>query len=71
MCVSWDDKEIEHEITVKAEVVKMLTEKNYLKIFIQQYFKATNGGFQDSKTSQSIDMKKFLKQKIRDQNNTG
>ena len=71
VCVSWDDKEIEHEITVKAEVVKMLTEKNYLKIFIQQYFKATNGGFQDSKTSQSIDMKKFLKQKIRDQNNTG
>ena len=74
VCLSWDDnddKEIEQEITVKAEVVKMLTEKNYLKIFIQQYFTATDNGFEDSKTLQPIDMKKFLKQKIRDENNTG
>ena len=74
VCLSWDDnddKEIEREITVKAEVVKMLTEKNYLKIFIQQYFTATDNGFEDSKTLQPIDMKKFLKQKIRDENNTG
>lgn len=74
VCLSWDeidDKEVEREITVKAEVVKMLTEKNYLKIFIQQYFTATDNGFEDSKTLQPIDMKKFLKQKIRDENNTG
>ena len=74
VCLSWDDnddKKIEREITVKAEVVKMLTEKNYLKIFIQQYFTATDNGFEDSKTLQPIDMKKFLKQKIRDENNTG
>ena len=62
VCLSWDDnddKKIEREITVKAEVVKMLTEKNYLKIFIQQYFTATDNGFEDSKTLQPIDMKKY------------
>ena len=74
ICVCLDensDEEIEQKITVKTEVVQMLSEKNYLKIFIQQYFEATDSGFRDSKTCQPIDMKKFLKQKIRDENNTG
>lgn len=71
-CVSWEDnKEIDVEITVKTEIVEMLNEKNYLKIFIQQYFKAVSGGFQDAKTNEQIDLKKLLKQKIRDENSTG
>ena len=72
ICSSWDgDKEINREITVKTEVVEMLKEKNYLKIFVQQYFKAEDSGFHDAKTLAPIDLKKFLKQKIRDENSTG
>ena len=72
ICTSWDDnKEIDREITVKTEVVEMLKEKNYLKIFVQQYFKAEESGFHDAKTLAPIDLKKFLKQKIRDENSTG
>ena len=72
ICASWDgNKEIDQEITVKTEVVQMLNEKNYLKIFIQQYFKAVDGGFRDAKTLAPIQLKKFLKQKIRDENIIG
>ena len=72
ICASWDgNKEIDREITVKTEVVELLEEKNYLRIFVQQYFEVVDGGFRDAKTLEPIDLKKFLKQKIRDENSTG